>query len=413
MLRAIKIRLYPNTTQATQINKLLGCYRFVYNQCLARKINSYKENKVSENLSTLGQFVHHELLKDDNFIWLREQNTKVLKQAVIDMLDAYKNFFEKHTGYPKFKSKKDNKQSCRFELGTISKRNVYTDYKLSLANIKNIKFRCSKKYAEYLQKHKANIRQATLTKLPCGEYYLSILVDGDLTHKVKESHNIIGIDLGIKDLIITSNGEKFENKQFYRKQENKLKILNRKFAKTQNGSNNHQKIRVKIAKLNDKIRNQRLWYIHHIVNQLLNENQVIVMEDLNVSGMMKNHKLAKSIQDVSFCELKQILQYKASWNDKQIVFIDRFYPSSKLCYDCGYKNDSLQLSDREWVCPNCGVVHDRDINAAKNILEEGKRIIGLSSPEFTLVDYPTMDDRLGNKELKSSDRMKQEKNVFH
>ena len=385
MLRAIKIRLYPNTTQATQINKLLGCYRFVYNQCLARKINSYKENKVSENLSTLGQFVHHELLKDDNFIWLREQNTKVLKQAVIDMLDAYKNFFEKHTGYPKFKSKKDNKQSCRFELGTISKRNVYTDYKLSLANIKNIKFRCSKKYAEYLQKHKANIRQATLTKLPCGEYYLSILVDGDLTHKVKESHNIIGIDLGIKDLTITSNGEKFENKQFYRKQENKLKILNRKFAKTQKDSNNHQKIRVKIAKLNDKIRNQRLWYIHHIVNQLLNESQVIVMEDLNVSGMMKNHKLSKSIQDVSFCELKQILQYKASWNDKQVVFIDRFYPSSKLCSDCGYKNDSLQLSDRQWVCPKCGVVHDRDINAAKNILEEGKRIIGLSSPEFKRV----------------------------
>ena len=413
MLRAIKIRLYPNTTQATQINKLLGCYRFVYNQCLARKINSYKENKVSENLSTLGQFVHHELLKDDNFIWLREQNTKVLKQAVIDMLDAYKNFFEKHTGYPKFKSKKDNKQSCRFELGTISKRNVYTDYKLSLANIKNIKFRCSKKYAEYLQKHKANIRQATLTKLPCGEYYLSILVDGDLTHKVKESHNIIGIDLGIKDLIITSNGEKFENKQFYRKQENKLKILNRKFAKTQKDSNNHQKIRVKIAKLNDKIRNQRLWYIHHIVNQLLNENQVIVMEDLNVSGMMKNHKLSKSIQDVSFCKLKQILQYKASWNDKQVVFIDRFYPSSKTCHCCGYKNDSLQLSDREWVCPNCGVVHDRDINAAKNILEEGKRIIGLSSPEFTLVDYPTMDDKEIISPLKSSDRLKQEKNVFH
>ena len=169
MLRAIKIRLYPNKTQTEQFNKLLGCYRFVYNQCLARKINSYKENKVSENLSTLGQFVHHELLKDDNFIWLREQNTKVLKQAVNDMLSAYKNFFEMHTRYPRFKSKKDNKQSCRFELGAISKRNDYTTYKLSLANIRNVKFKCSKKYAEYLQKHKENIRQATLTKLPCGE----------------------------------------------------------------------------------------------------------------------------------------------------------------------------------------------------------------------------------------------------
>ena len=139
MLRAIKIRLYPNTTQATQINKLLGCYRVVYNQCLARKIKSYEENKISENQTTLGHFIHHELLKDDNFSWLREQNTKVLKQSIIDLLDAYKRFFKGLNNFPKFKSKKDNTQSCRFEIGAISKRNNYTDYKLSLANIKNIK----------------------------------------------------------------------------------------------------------------------------------------------------------------------------------------------------------------------------------------------------------------------------------
>ena len=166
MLRAIKIRLYPNKKQVTMINKLLGCYRVVYNQCLNRKVESYKNEGKAENLSTLGQFVHHELLKNDNFIWLREQNTKVLKQAVKDMLIAYKNFFEHHTGYPKFKSKHDNKQSCRFEIGAISKRNDYTTYHLSLANIRNIKFRCSEKYAKYLQKHHDNIRQATLTRLP-------------------------------------------------------------------------------------------------------------------------------------------------------------------------------------------------------------------------------------------------------
>ena len=158
MLRAVKIRLYPNREQATMFNKLLGCYRVVYNQCLNRKIESYKNDRITENLSTLGQFVHHELLKDDNFIWLKEQNTKVLKQAVKDMLSAYKNFFEQHKGFPKFKSKHDNKQSCRFELGAISKRNVYTDYKISLANIKNVKFKCSRKYAEYLEKHKECIR---------------------------------------------------------------------------------------------------------------------------------------------------------------------------------------------------------------------------------------------------------------
>ena len=185
MLRAIKIRVYPNKEQATMFNKLLGCYRVVYNQCLNRKIESYKNGGKSENLSTLGQFVHHELLKDDNFIWLREQNTKVLKQAVKDMLSAYKNFFERHTGYPKFKSKHDNKQSCRFELGAISKRNDYTTYHLSLAKIKNIKFRCNEKYARYLQKHNGNIRQATLKRLPCG----------DLIHKVKETDFVVGIDL--------------------------------------------------------------------------------------------------------------------------------------------------------------------------------------------------------------------------
>ena len=154
MLRAVKIRLYPNKEQAIQYNKLLGCYRVVYNQCLNRKIESYKNDGITENLSTLGKFVHHELLKDDNFIWLREQNTKVLKQAVKDMLSAYKNFFEQHSGFPKFKSKNDNKQACRFELGAISKRNVYTDYRISLANIKNVKFRCNEKYANYLEKHK-------------------------------------------------------------------------------------------------------------------------------------------------------------------------------------------------------------------------------------------------------------------
>ena len=168
MLRAIKIRLYPNKEQAMMINKLLGCYRVVYNQCLNRKIESYNNEGKSENLSTLGKFVHHELLKDDNFIWLREQNTRVLKQAVIDMLKAYKNFFERHIGYPKFKSQHDNKQSCRFELGAISKRNVYKNYKISLSNIRNVKFRCNKKYAEYLQKHKDHIRQAALSKLPGG-----------------------------------------------------------------------------------------------------------------------------------------------------------------------------------------------------------------------------------------------------
>ena len=410
MLRAIKIRLYPNKEQATMINKLLGCYRFVYNQCLARKIKSYKETKTSENLSTLGQFVHHELLKDDNFIWLREQNTKVLKQAVKDMLTAYKNFFERHTGYPKFKSKHDNKQSCRFEIGAISKRNDYTTYRISLANIRNVKFKCNEKYAHYLQKHHDNIRQATLTRLPCGEYYLSILVDGDLTHKVKESNSAVGIDLGIKDFVITSDGEVFDNLHFKKLETKKIKRLQRQLSKKQKGSNNRDKARVKLAKLYKKINDRKQYYLHIVSNSLIGENQVICMEDLNVKGMVKNHNLAESILEMNFGEFRRMLEYKARWYNRKIVFVDRFYPSSKTCNNCGFINKELKLSDRQWICPQCGKVIERDYNAALNILDEGMRIIGCSTTEFTLVKNPTMDDPIGNNLLKSSGSMKQEVN---
>ena len=422
MLRAIKIRLYPNKEQATMFNKLLGCYRVVYNQCLARKIKSYKNDGKSENLSTLGQFVHHELLKDDNFIWLREQNTKVLKQAVKDMLTAYKNFFEQHTGYPKFKSKHDNKQSCRFELGAISKRNDYTTYHLSLANIKNVKFKCSKKYAQYLQKHHDNIRQATLTKLPCGEYYLSILVDGDLTRKAKETNTAVGIDLGIKDFVITSDGEVFDNLHFKKIETKKIKRLQRQLSKKQKGSNNRNRARIKLAKLYKKINDKKQYYLHSVSNSLIDENQVICMEDLNVKGMVKNHNLAESICEMNFGEFRRMLEYKAQWYNRKIVFVDRFYPSSKMCHNCGYINKNLTLKDRQWICPQCGEVIERDYNAALNILDEGLRIIGCSTTEFTLVDYPTaerqtthnmcgaMDDPIRNDLLKSSDRLKQEVN---
>lgn len=422
MLRAVKIRLYPNKNQTTMINKLLGCCRFVYNRCLARKIKSYEENGISENLSTLGHFVHHELLKDDNFIWLREQNTKVLKQAVKDMLTAYKNFFERHSGYPKFKSKHDNKQSCRFELGAISKRNDYTAYHLSLANIKNVKFRCNEKYARYLQKHHGNIRQATLTRLPCGEYYLSILVDGDLIHKVKETDAVVGIDLGIKDFVITSDGEVFDNPHFKKSETKKIKRLQRQLSKKQKGSKNRNKARIKLAKLYKKINDRKQYYLHAVGNSLIDENQVICMEDLNVKGMVKNHNLAESICEMNFGEFHRMLEYKARWYNRKIVFVDRFYPSSKTCHNCGYVNKNLTLKDRQWICPVCGEVIERDYNAALNILDEGLRIIGCSTSEFTLADYPTaerrttynmcgaMDGRLSDEVLKSSGRLKQEVN---
>ena len=412
MLKALKIRLYPNATQATQFNKLLGCYRFVYNKCLEKKINSYKKDKTSESLTTLGYYFHGELTKCDEYSWLNEQNTKVLKQSIRDMLDAYRHFFKEHNGFPKYKSKHDNKLSCRFPLEAISKKNDYSTHKLSLANIHDIHFRCSDEYVHYLIKNKEGIRSATLSKTCTGDFYLSILVDGDFRKKLKYTEDAVGIDLGIKDFIVTSNGECFENLHFKKSESDKLKRLQRAISKKQKGSSNRNKARIKLAKLNEKIGNRKLNYLHEITNQLLDENQVIAMEDLNVKGMVKNHKLAEAISEMNFGEFRRMLEYKCLWYGRDLVFVDRFYPSSKTCNYCGYVNKNLKLSDRQWVCPVCGNLIERDYNAALNILEEGMRIIGSRTPEFTLVDCPTMDDKVVTL-LKSSDRMKQEVGIHN
>lgn len=408
MLKALKIRLYPNKTQEVQINKLLGCYRFVYNQCLDKKITSYKKDKISENLTTLGHYLHGYLTKQEEYSWLNEQNTKVLKQSIIDMLDAYKCFFEQHNGYPKYKSKHDNKQSCRFPLEAISKRNNYEDRKLSLANIRGIKFRCSDKYINYLMKNKEGIRSATLSKLPCGQYYLSILIDGDLFKQVQQSRNTVGIDLGIKDFITTSEGETFENKHFKKSVNDRLKKLQKQLSRKQKGSNNRNKARLRLAKLNKKINDSKLNYLHEVTNTLINENQVICIEDLNVKGMVKNHRLAESISELNFGSFVRILEYKASWYGRVVVKVDRFYPSSKTCNYCGYIKKDLKLSERQWVCPECGEIIDRDYNAACNIRDKGIEIlVGSRTPELTLVENPLMDER-SVMNLKSNDSLKQE-----
>lgn len=394
MLKAIKIRIYPNKTQTTQINKLLGCYRFVYNNCLTLKINKYKEDKTSLNLKQLGDYFHNTLTKSEDYNWLNEQNTKVLKQAIINMLEAYKRFFDGKgkVGFPKYKSKHDNKLSCRFPLEAISKKNDYQSGKLSLANIKNIKFKCSDKYKDYLIKHKNGIRSATLSKTKSGDYYLSILVNGSIDKVLPKTDCVIGIDLGVKDFVITSEGEVFDNLHFHKKSENKIKRLQKQVSRKVKGSNNRNKARVRLAKVFEKQTNRKQNYLHEISISLLNENQVIVMEDLNVSGMLKNHNLAKSIQEMSFSELRRMLEYKCSWYGRELVIINRYYPSSKLCNVCGFKKKDLSLHDRSWVCPCCGTVHDRDLNAALNIRDEGERIIGSRTAELTLVEIGSVDD---------------------
>ena len=407
MLKAIKIRIYPSDEQKQFINKQLGCCRVVYNSCLAYRRDKYEKEGISITSSQSINYIV-ELKKERE--WLKEVHSKVLQQSVRDMNKAYDNFFKLHTGYPKFKSKKDYEQKCRFPKDAfIGIRGNRIDL---IKSLKDIHFKCSVRDERYLNKNQDKVHSLTLTKTKSDQYYLSVLIDKQLEPK-PQTTSVIGIDLGIKDFVITSEGQVFKNLHFKKSETNKFKKFQRQLSRKKEGSKNREKARIKLAKLNQKIRNKKLHYLHQISNQLVSENQIICMEDLNVKGMMKNHNLAESIQEMNFGEFKNLLTYKCLQYERQLVFINRFYPSSKTCHCCGYKNDSLQLSDREWVCPECGVIHDRDINAAKNILEEGKRIIGLSSPEFTLVDYPTMDDKEITSPLKSSDRLKQEKNVFH
>ena len=338
ILRAIKIRLYPNKTQEQTLNKVLGSYRFVYNQMLALKQNTYNENKTNLGLTDLSKYFHGTLLKNEQYAWLKQQNTKVMKQAIRQMLTAYDNFFKLNRGFPRFKSKKD-KQSALFPLEAISKNNTFETKHISLIkSLKNIKFRCSDKHFKRLQKYKDNIRSATLSKTKSGNYFLSVLVlmNDDEFKQFQHTNNKVGIDLGVKDFVITSDGEVFENKHFFKISENKIKKLQKQLNKKVKGSNNRNKARIKLAKAYEHLTNQRLNYIHYVVNSLLTTYDYIFMEDLNVQGMLKNHHLSKAIQEIGFYTFKNTLKNKAILNNKLVIEIDRYYASSKTCNKCGY-----------------------------------------------------------------------------
>lgn len=377
MLRAIKVRLYPNKEQEQTINKTLGCYRFVYNHMLALKQEAYKRDKTNLGLCELSKYFFGKMLKDEQCVFLKNENKHVMQQSIRQMLSAYDKFFKQHNGFPKFKSKKDI-QSALFSSVAISKRNTFETRHITLTKpLKNIRFRCSDLYFNRLQKYNKNIRSATLSKSKSGKYFLSIIVEmeDDELKKFEHTNKQVGIDLGVKDFVITSDGEVFENKHFLKKEEKKMKRLQRQLSRKVKGSNNREKQRVKIAKLFERITNKKDAYIHYVVNELLKSYDTIFMEDLNVQGMLRNHSLAKAIQEVGFYKFKEILTNKALANGKQVALVGRLYPSSKTCSVCGYKKEDLKLNDREWTCPNCGTKHDRDINAAVNILLEGKRIL--------------------------------------
>ena len=384
MLKAIKIRIYPDNVQKEFISKQLGCCRKVYNLLLDYRKTEWEQNHKSIGLKELGKYLT-DLKKQDDYSYLNEVHSKVLQQSMQDLNLAYNNFFNslktcKPVGYPKFKTKHDNRQSCRFPVDIFNRK----DYKCNkikgnritlIKQLSNIHFKCSRKDEKYLNKNQQFIRSATLTKTCTEKYFLSILIDYQII-KYEQLDTVIGLDLGIKDFIVDSNGNRYENMHFYKNKEKRIKFLNKCLSRKQKVSKNRNKVRLKLAKLHEKISNQRNHYLHQITSMLINENQVICIEDLNVKGMIQNHKLAKTIQELSLYEFRRQLEYKCRFYGRQLIIIDRFYPSSKTCNYCGYINKSLKLSEREWICPECGHIIDRDYNAALNILDEGlKQII--------------------------------------
>lgn len=329
---------------------------------LSDKIEYYKETKQKLN-NTPAQY-------KKEFPWLKEVDSLALANAQMNLQSAYNNFFKRpEVGFPKFKSKKDHHYSY-----TTNNQggNIYiADNYIKLPKIGLVKV---KQHRDF----EGIIKSVTISKTPSEKYFVSILVETEHI-PIKSTGAMIGIDLGIKDLLITSDGEKFDNIHTAKKYEDKLAKEQRKIAHKVKGSKNLNKQRIKVARIHEKIRNTRIDYLHKISHKLINENQVIVSEDLAVSNMVKNRHLAKAIADCDWYELTRQLEYKAEWNNRQYIKIGRFTKSSQPCNVCGYVNtDTKDLSVRKWTCPQCGTVHDRDINAAINILNEGLRLLNIA-----------------------------------
>ena len=411
--KSYKLRLYPTKSQQVFFNKTMGCCKVIYNEMLYNLSENYKNGIKKDKFK---------LFKDikTKYNWMKESDSVALCSTFIDLDTAYNRFFKKQSKFPKFKKKKD-KNSYRNNTPRKINNLINNNY-IKLSKIGLVKFRQDYDFA------KLNIvkyRNYTIERSKTNKYYCSICVDVE-QNEYEHTGEIIGIDLGIKDLAIDSNGNKYSKPKFQQKSEKKIKHLQRLYSKKQKGSKNQEKARLKFAIAHEKLSNKRKDNLHKLTTKLIKENDVICIENLSVKNMMKNHRLAKAIQDASFGTLVNMLKYKATWHNRKIVEIGQFYPSSKICNCCGNKMNYMGLEVREWTCPVCGEHHDRDVNAAINIKNEGLRLLDTQStgevPETgsalnkeyiaanaapMLVENPTMDDKSAMT-LKSSVSMKQE-----